>query len=154
MNGGSGNPRAFWEREQGFTLGAAAPTPTARPTSPTQQPSQPPTVPGPTAYPPGTVPPSAPPARVGGAVAALVVAFLTWIVPALGLYLGLWFYVLVANFPGVAFAIAALVKVPNAPEVERFIRYTWACNFAYIGLSVLFLIPILIVALMALLFSF
>lgn len=147
--GGSSDPQAFWEREQGFTLGSTAPAPTSGPTSPKR-----PLAPGPVTHPPATPAPSAPPARVGGAVAALVVALLTWAVPVLGISLGLWFYILVANFPGVGFAITALVKVPNAPEVERFIRYTWACNFVYIGLSVLFLIPILIMALMALMFSF
>lgn len=154
MIGGSNNPRAFWEREQEFTLGTAAPAPSSRPAPSRQAPTAQPMVPGPTTQPPGTPVPSAPPARVGGAVAALVVAFLTWLVPALGIYLGLWFYVLVTNFLGVGLAITALVKVPDAPAVERFIRYTWACNFVYIGLSVLFLIPILIMALMALMFSF
>lgn len=147
MIGGS-DPRAFWEREQGFTLGPTTPTPTSGPVPPA-----PPRAPEPTASPADTPAPSAPPARVGGAVAALVVALLTWSVPALGVYLGLWFYLLVANFPGLGFAIVALSKIPDAPEVERFIRYTWACNFAYIGLSVLFLIPILVMAFMALLFS-
>ncbi len=149
MIGGSNNPRAFWEREQEFTLGTAAPTPSSRLT-PTARPMPP----GPTTHTSGAPAPSAPPARVGGAVAALVVALLTWLVPALGIYLGLWFYVLVTNFLGVGLAITALVKVPDAPAVERFIRYTWACNFVYIGLSVLFLIPILVMALMALMFSF
>src|SRR5699024_12248086 len=102
----------------------------------------------------GTPAPSAAPARGGGAVAALVACFLTWWVSALGRCLGLWYYVLVTNLRGVGLAVTALVKAPDAPAVERFIRYTWACNFVYIGLSVLFLIPILIMALMALMFSF
>ena len=74
MIGGSNDPRAFWEREQEFTLGTAAPAPPSRPT-----PAARPMAPGPTTQPPGTPAPSAPPARVGGAVAALVVAFLTWL---------------------------------------------------------------------------
>lgn len=103
--------------------------------------------------PPGSPPPSGPPPRVGGAVAALVVAFLTWTVPLLGITMGLWFYVLVANVPGVAFAVTALTKVPNTSEVERFIRYTWACNFAYIALSVIFAVPLAVLFVMMMLFG-
>nr|WP_026118296.1 hypothetical protein [Nocardiopsis salina] len=90
---------------------------------------------------------------MGGAVASLVVAFLTWTVPLIGVFMGLWFYVLIANIPGVAFAVTALSKIPNASEVERFIRYTWACNFAYIGLSVVFAVPLVVLAMMMVLFG-
>lgn len=109
--------------------------------------------PGATELPPGTPPPSGPPPRVGGAVAALVVAFLTWTVPLLGITMGLWFYVLVANVPGVAFAVTALTKIPNTSEVERFIRYTWACNFTYIALSVIFAVPLAVLFIMMMLFG-
>lgn len=109
--------------------------------------------PGAAELPPGTPPPSGPPARVGGAVAALVVAFLTWTIPLLGITMGLWFYVLVANVPGVAFAVTALTKIPNTSEVERFIRYTWACNFTYIALSVIFAVPLAVLFIMMMLFG-
>lgn len=102
---------------------------------------------------PGAPPPSGPPPRVGGAVAALVVAFLTWTVPILGITMGLWFYVLVANVPGVAFAVTALTKLPHTSEVERFIRYTWACNFVYIALSVIFAVPLAVLFIMMMLFD-
>ncbi|GHD35033.1 hypothetical protein GCM10007147_41150 [Nocardiopsis kunsanensis] len=119
---------------------------TAPPAPHTAQPA-----PGAANPPPGAPPPSGPPPRVGGAVAALVVAFLTWAVPLLGITMGLWFYVLVANLPGVAFAVTALTKIPNTSEVERFIRYTWACNFAYIALSVVFAVPLAVLFLMMML---
>ncbi|MBR8742567.1 hypothetical protein DSY14_12645 [Nocardiopsis sp. MG754419] len=98
--------------------------------------------------------PSGPPARVGGAVAALVVAVLTLAVPALGLALGLWFFVLVANVPGIVLGIMALRRVPDAVEVEKYIRYTWACNFAYVALSVVFAVPVLVLAALALILGF
>lgn len=132
-------------------VGAA---PTGTPPSPTTPPatgfpnvSEPrsaPVVPGPTG----------PPARVGGAVAALVVAGLTLIVPALGLSLGLWFFVLVANVPGIILGIRALWKIPDAVQVERYIRYTWACNFAYVALSVVFVVPVIVFAALAMLLGF
>lgn len=103
--------------------------------------------------PPWAPQPSGPPPRVGGAVAALAVAFLTWTVPVIGIALGLWFYVLVANLPGVAFAVIALTKVPDTDAVERFIRYTWVCNFSYAVLSVLFAFPLAAVAMMMFLFG-
>lgn len=103
--------------------------------------------------PPDTPRPSGPPARVGGAVAALVVALCTLVVPILGVSLGLWFFVLVTNVPGIVLGILALVKIPNAVEVERYIRYTWACTFAYTALSVVFLVPVLALALLFLLIS-
>jgi len=75
-----------------------------------------------------------------------VAALLSLVVPALGLYLGMWFFLLVANLPGIGFGIMAVVRNPDASEVERFLRYSWACNFAYAVLSVVFLIPIMILA--------
>ncbi|HIY40831.1 MAG TPA: hypothetical protein H9836_06840, partial [Candidatus Nocardiopsis merdipullorum] len=72
MIGGSNDPRAFWEREQEFTLGTAVPAPSSRPTPSRPTSTAQPMAPGPTTQPPGTPAPSAPPARVGGAVAALV----------------------------------------------------------------------------------
>lgn len=89
---------------------------------------------------------SGPPPRVGGAVAALVVAVLTLLVPVLGVQMGLWFYLLIANVPGIVLGIKALRSIPDAAEVERYIRYTWACNFTYTALSVVFLIPLLILS--------
>nr|WP_039831685.1 hypothetical protein [Nocardiopsis valliformis] len=102
-------------------------------------------------YPVGVPLPSGPPARVGGAVAALVVALCTLAVPVLGIALGLWFFILVANIPGIVLGIIALVKIPNAVDVERYIRYTWACTFAYTALSVVFLVPVIVLALLFLL---
>lgn len=169
----SSGPRDFWDRD---------PNPVLRPSGGRQEPGPPPPqgrtappapgplthggahmapptpytahpVPGAADLPPGTPPPSGPPPRVGGAVASLVVAFLTWTVPLIGVFMGLWFYVLIANIPGVAFAVTALTKIPNAPDVERFIRYTWACNFAYIALSVVFAVPLVVMVMMMILFG-
>ncbi|WP_017603227.1 hypothetical protein [Nocardiopsis alkaliphila] len=88
---------------------------------------------------------------MGGAVAALVVAVLTLLVPVLGLQMGLWFYLLIANVPGIVLGIKALRSIPDAAEVERYIRYTWACNFTYTALSVVFLIPLLLLSALAIL---
>lgn len=151
MNSGRGGPKAFWEREHGSTLGASLPSQaphSGRPASPSGPPPSPGTVPPPTPYAPGSPQPTGPPARVGGAVAALAVALLTLLGPALGLSLGLTFFLLATNIPGIALGIVALVKIPNAPEVERFIRYTWACNFAYAALTGLLLIPVIAVVLL------
>lgn len=159
----SRGPRDFWERDPNPVLrpsegphktgpppaqGSSASAHMAPPAPHTTQPA-----PGATELPPGTPPPSGPPPRVGGAVAALVVALLTWTVPLLGITMGLWFYILVANMPGVAFAVTALTKIPNTSEVERFIRYTWACNFAYIALSVIFAVPLAVLFVMMMLFG-
>ncbi|SIO85457.1 hypothetical protein [Nocardiopsis sp. JB363] len=163
MHGDRSDPRAFWERGQGTADVAATPRRSARPvgaapmrTAPTAT-----TPPGTgfqaasgQRFAPATPPPSGPPARVGGAVAALVVAGLTLIVPALGLSLGLWFFVLVANAPGVVLGIMALRKIPDAVQVEKYIRYTWACNFAYVALSVVFAVPVIVFAALALLLGF
>lgn len=134
------------------TVGAA---PTGTPSPPTAPPAATgsPNVSEPRSAPaaPG---PSGPPARVGGAVAALVVAGLTLIVPALGLSLGLWFFVLVANVPGVILGIMALWRIPDAVQVERYIRFTWACNFAYVALSVVFVVPVIVFAALAMLLGF
>lgn len=88
---------------------------------------------------------------MGGAVAALLVAVCTLVIPALGMYVGLWFFVLVTNFPGIILGIMALVKIPDTVEVERYIRYTWACTFAYTALSVVFLVPVIALAILFLL---
>ncbi|OKI21023.1 hypothetical protein A6A08_21870 [Nocardiopsis sp. TSRI0078] len=104
-------------------------------------------------YPPEAPPPSAPPARVGGAVAALVVAVLTVAGPALMVYLDFWFFLLVVNVPGIGFGIATLRKLPDPVEVERYIRYTWACTFAYAILFVLFTIPVVVLFMMMLLLT-
>ncbi|CAL9521638.1 hypothetical protein SUDANB121_03867 [Nocardiopsis dassonvillei] len=151
MQRGSGSPRDFWEREQGFALRsvspAAAPAPSPAAPAPAAGPrphARPPA--GPFTGPP----PTGPPARVGGTVAALVVAVLTLVPPVLlGAYTGLWFLFLGVNVPGIALAAVGLTKIPDADEVERYLRYTWACNLAYavldallvgIGLFVLLLI--------------
>ncbi|WP_116246197.1 hypothetical protein [Nocardiopsis sp. FIRDI 009] len=81
---------------------------------------------------------------MGGAVAALVVAVLTLAIPALGVSLGLWFFLLLTNIPGIGLGVTALAKVPDTAEVERFLRYTWACNLAYVAMSVVFLVPVLV----------
>ena len=84
-------------------------------------------------------------------MASLVVAVLTLTVPALGLYLGLWFFLLTANVPGIVLGIKALRRIPDTAEVERYIRYTWTCNLIYTALSVVLLIPLLILAVLAIL---
>ena len=129
----SGKPGDFWEREQVRPLGPAvsAPTHAAFPTAPAAR-----TGPAPTG----------PPARVGGTVAALVVALLSLVPPLLGARLGVWFLLLGANVPGVALAVIALSKVPDASEVERYLRYTWACNLAYGMLC----IPVVLIILLTL----
>ncbi|MFI6575259.1 hypothetical protein ACIBFB_05615 [Nocardiopsis sp. NPDC050513] len=134
MSGGGG-PRDFWERERGSaprpTVPAGAPVYGARaPRHPSGAPA-----PGPSAAPR----PVGPPPRVGGAVAALVVALLTLAVPVTGIALGQFYFVLLANIPGIGLGVAALVKIPDTAEVERFLRYTWACNFAYIAVSAVLL---------------
>ena len=141
---GQGGPKAFWEREQGSTLGSVRPTGAVG--APAAPPAGPPTVGLPSREHLRPAGPTGPPARLGGAVAALVAALLSLVVPALGLYLGMWFFLLVANLPGIGFGIMAVVRNPDASEVERFLRYSWACNFAYAVLSVVFLIPIMILA--------
>ncbi|OLT29729.1 hypothetical protein BJF83_10100 [Nocardiopsis sp. CNR-923] len=85
--------------------------------------------------PAGVPRPVGPPPRTGGAVAALVVALLTLAVPVTGIALGQFYFILLANVPGISLGVATLVKVPDTAEVERFLRYTWACNFAYIAVS-------------------
>lgn len=161
MNGDRSDPREFWERGRSSVPGAGLPA-----SAPPSHVSAPPAAPRPTSAPvyPAVAPsyvlpagaphPSGPPARVGGAVAALVVALLTLIVPVLGVSLGLWFFVLVTNVPGIVLGIMALVKIPDAVEVERYIRYTWACTFAYAALSVVFLVPVIALALLFLLVGF
>ncbi len=167
MNGGGG-PRAFWERKHGFTLGSPPPGGGAIPERPapsepfrlsgTSGPARPPEHPFPSSAPPGpfpgTPPPSGPPARVGGAVAALVVSVLTVVGPGLMAYLGFWFFLLAVNVPGICFGIAALRAVPDAERVERHIRGAWACVFAYVALFVLFMIPIVFLAVMMTLFAY
>jgi hypothetical protein len=157
VNGDRSDPRGFWERGRGYVPGTGAPA-----DAPARVPA-PPTAPrapfapvraaaAPSHAPPASAPrPSGPPARVGGAVAALVVALLTVIVPVLGVSLGLWFFFLVTNVPGIVLGIMALVKVPDAVEVERYIRYTWACTLAYLVLSVVFLVPVIALAVLFLL---
>lgn len=177
MHGDRSDPRDFWERGRGSAPGSGLSTgsPQAAPSAPGVGPSanasataRVPTVdparrPAPvTAYstapahvlPPAPPRPSGPPARVGGAVAALVVALCTLVVPILGVSLGLWFFVLVANVPGIVLGIMALVRIPDAVEVERYIRYTWACTFAYAALSVVFLVPVIALAVLFLLVGF
>ncbi len=87
---------------------------------------------------------------MGGAVAALFVAVSTLIVQVLGVSLGLWFFVLFANVPGIVLGVMALTKVPDTDAVERYIRYTWTCTFAYTAFSVVFLLPVMVIASMLL----
>ncbi|MEU3019767.1 MULTISPECIES: hypothetical protein [unclassified Nocardiopsis] len=82
---------------------------------------------------------------MGGAVAALLVAVGTLVVPVLGLALGLWFFVLFSNVPGIVLGVLALTKIPDTDEVERFIRYTWASTFAYTAFSVVILLPVMVI---------
>lgn len=145
VNGARNSPRDFWEKGRG----TGAPRPLGGVPSGASRPAH---LPG-LAAPPAPRP-IGPPARVGGAVAALVVAVLTLAVPVLGISLGLWFFVLVTNIPGIGFGIAALTKIPDEAAVERFLRYTWACNFAYLVLSVVFLVPVMVLALMMTMFAF
>ncbi|MFD6950171.1 hypothetical protein ACFWGT_08705 [Nocardiopsis sp. NPDC060348] len=86
-------------------------------------------------------------------MAALVVAVLTVAGPALMVYLDFWFFLLVVNVPGIGFGIATLRKLPDPVEVERYIRYTWACTFAYAILFVLFTIPVVVLFMMMLLLT-
>ena len=172
MHGDRSDPKDFWERGRGSVPGAGMPVssppvsaqvPAAAPTGqPAPAPGARRTEPAVQRYavapsyvlPPGTPRPSGPPARVGGAVAALVVALCTLVVPILGVSLGLWFFLLVTNVPGIVLGILALIKIPDAVEVERYIRYTWACTFAYTALSVVFLVPVVALAVLFLLVGF
>ncbi|GHC78106.1 hypothetical protein GCM10007079_15770 [Nocardiopsis terrae] len=163
MNGDRSDPRAFWERSGTSVPGTGPPAgapPVGAPAAPAQ-----PARPTPAGYPagpayPAAAPPpafrqgpapSGPPPRVGGAVAALVVAVCTLAIPVLGVSLGLWFFVLTANVPGVVLGILALVRIPDTAAVERYIRYTWACTFAYTALAVVFLVPVIALAVLFLL---
>ncbi|MBQ1081100.1 hypothetical protein KBX21_07810 [Nocardiopsis sp. B62] len=83
---------------------------------------------------------------MGGAVAALIVAVSTLLVQVLGVSLGLWFVVLFANVPGIVLGVLALTKVPDTNAVERYIRYTWTATFAYTAFSVVFLLPVMVIA--------
>lgn len=157
MNGGNG-PRAFWEREPGSTRRSmpsgspAAPARRPGPAGPWGAPATAPPSTDPLA-PSGAPPPSEPPARVGGAVAALVVAVLTVVGPGLMIYLGFWFFLLAVNLPGIGFGVATLTKLPDPTEVERYIRYTWACTFIYVALFVVFVIPVAVLFMMVLFLS-
>ncbi|NKY96420.1 hypothetical protein [Nocardiopsis alborubida] len=91
---------------------------------------------------------------MGGAVAALVVAVLSAAGSILMMYLGFWFFLLAVNVPGVWFGISTLRGLSDPERVERYIRYTWACNFSYFALFVLFLIPVAVLAMMMLLFTY
>ncbi|MFW6638769.1 hypothetical protein ACOALZ_01860 [Nocardiopsis algeriensis] len=135
---GSGGPRAFWEREQGPVPRPGLPSPPRGPYG-----SPPPAGTRSASHPEYGSPPAGPPARVGGAVAALVVAVLSLVaLVAFTVWSELWFLLLAANAPGVALGITALLKIPDAPEVERYIRYTWACNFAYMAVLAVFLVSL------------
>lgn len=90
---------------------------------------------------------------MGGAVAALVVAVLSLAGPVLMAYWGLWFFLVALNLPGVGFGIVALRKVPDPAGVEQYIRYTWACTFAYVTLFALFVIPLAALTLMVFLLT-
>ena len=144
VDGAGKSPRDFWDKGGG----SGAPRPIGGAPSGTPRPTRPPGL-----AVPAEPRPTGPPARIGGAVAALVVALLTLSVPILGISLGFWFFVLVTNVPGIGFGIAALTKIPDEAAVERFIRYTWACNFAYLVLSVVFLVPVMVLALMVSMFA-
>ncbi|WP_369800920.1 hypothetical protein [Nocardiopsis sp. NRRL B-16309] len=141
MDGTRRSPRDFWEKGRGG--GAGAPRPLGSMPSGTPRPARPTEL-----AVPAEPRPTGPPPRVGGAVAALVVSVLTLAVPILGVSLGFWFFLLVTNVPGIGFGIAALTKIPDEAAVERFLRYTWACNFAYLVLSVVFLVPVMVLVLM------
>ncbi len=93
---------------------------------------------------PAKGPPSGPPARVGSAVAALVCAVLTLIVPGLFWLLGVPILSLLVNVPGLVFGVIALTKTDNPPEVERFLRYSWASTLVYIALMVVIIGGILL----------
>lgn len=170
---GGGGPSAFWEREQGSTLGAApswrgadpnrsapsAPVPALGRSGPPREavprhpgPFSPEPAPDP-AFAPGPPRPGAPPARVGGAAAALTVAVLSSAGPVLMAFLGFWFFLLAVNLPGLYFGVTALRAVPDAERVEQRIRYTWACNFSYFALFVVFMVPVMILFLMVLMFT-
>lgn len=150
MHGDRSDPRTFWERGRTSIPVTAPPRrPVGAPPSSLAAPESRRTPTG-----PDVSGPTGPPPRVGGAVAALVVAILTLAVPLLGLYMGLWFFVLVANVPGVVLGVKALRRIPDTDEVERYIRYTWVCNLIYTALSVVFLVPLLILTALTLLMGF
>ncbi|MFD0804432.1 hypothetical protein ACFQZU_24365, partial [Streptomonospora algeriensis] len=101
------------------------------------------------AAPPGArfPPPSEPPARVGSAVAALVCALLTLLCPLLFFVLGFPVLTLLVNVPAIAFGIVALTRLSEPMEVERYIRYTWACTLVYLVLMVVILAAAVMVVL-------
>ncbi|MFC3998524.1 hypothetical protein ACFOVU_21545 [Nocardiopsis sediminis] len=94
---------------------------------------------------PAARPPSGPPARVGSAVAGLICALLTLFFPLMFLVIGLPLLALLVNIPGIAFGVVALTRTADPPEVERFIRYTWAGTMIYLAV-----IAVIVVGVMAL----
>ncbi|MBB4934100.1 4-hydroxybenzoate polyprenyltransferase [Lipingzhangella halophila] len=91
-------------------------------------------------------PPSGPPARVGSAVAALIAAVLTLLVPVVFWLLSFYLLALLVNIPAIAFAAVALSKTDDPPEVERFMRYSWAATIIYIGLVLVLILVLVLVA--------
>ncbi|QBI52263.1 hypothetical protein [Streptomonospora litoralis] len=92
-------------------------------------------------------PPSGPPARVGSAVAALLCAVATLLCPLLFLVMGFPVLMLLVNVPAIAFGIVALTRTSEPMEVERFIRYTWACILGYLLLMGVILVAAVMVVL-------
>ncbi|MUL44035.1 hypothetical protein FZ103_23195 [Streptomonospora sp. PA3] len=84
-------------------------------------------------------PPAQPPARVGSAVTALLCALGTLLCPLLFLFLGFPVLSLLVNVPAIAFGIVALTRLSEPMEVERYIRYTWACILVYLALMAVIL---------------
>lgn len=130
-------PRGYWQRGP---VGAPPAVPGAEP---------PRAAAGASPAPPPVPPPSGPPARVGGAVAALVGALASLAVPVLTVWGGVPLLAWLVNAPGIVFGVLAVARTHDPAEVERFIRYTWACTFVYLGL--LLMIVVGLVALLALL---
>ncbi|MDA8369274.1 MAG: hypothetical protein M0026_05335 [Nocardiopsaceae bacterium] len=125
-------PQRYWDAGPGPGLpGALSPPPPGNGADPLAYRSPQP-APAPYSGPP--YPPSGPPARVGSAAAGLICAILTLAFPVFFFWIGLPLLGLLVNIPGIAFGCVALTKTDDPPEVERFIRYTWAGTISYLAL--------------------
>ncbi|GAA4906331.1 MULTISPECIES: hypothetical protein [Nocardiopsidaceae] len=92
-------------------------------------------------------PPSEPPARVGSAVAALLCALLTLLCPLVFVLLGFPMLSLLIDVPAIVFGIVGLTRLHDPMEVERCIRYTWACILVYLALMAVILAAAIMVVL-------
>ncbi|RNL84050.1 hypothetical protein EFW17_14060 [Halostreptopolyspora alba] len=97
---------------------------------------------------------------MGSAVASLIAAVLTMIASVAFWFLAapvlaiiapevFWFLAapvlsLLVSIPGIVLAGIALSKPNDPPELERFMRYAWACTIVYTGLMAVIVVAVLL----------